>query len=238
MEKYGEIMKSKALSPVIGTLILIGVALVVAGITVSWAGLYAGQQTKAFGEKSSVSELTSQKSAAGLSIKSAQSSGRIIIANNSGGDVNISTVILDGNIISIPLTSVKAGGIAGINLNTELADGQSIGLVTSAGGSKETTLSSVSRPSTMTASFSDLLDNTAFISLPATTAVVENGAALNRHADFWANAGDANLTNSADAGVDFEYPFLALKTDGTPAIIYDDGTDIYYVDWNGSDWVT
>jgi len=236
-------MHSKSLSPIIGTLIILGIALVVAGITYTWTSTYTQEQTKAVEQQADVNTLVQAQSAIGLVLKSASTTGKLIVANNSSQPLIINQLMVDGNFISIPPVTIPAGGIASIDANILLSEGQSITLITTAGASKTMTVTGEALTQyTSTLSFSDLLNNSNYLNASRTDANITSGEARLSTIIAWLDLGDLNISKNDGNSVNAA---LALDVNGNPHIAWMDdssGTnnifDIYYRDWNGSNWVT
>jgi len=237
-------MKSKSMSPVISTLIVLGITLVVAGITYTWTSTYTQEQTKSVQEQVDVNKLVQAQSAIGLVLKSASTTGKLIISNGSSQPLTINRLMVDGNLISISPVSIPAGGIAKIDANEWLSAGQSVTLITSAGASKTITVTGeklieelIQR--TSTALFSDLLDNQDYINPARTNANITAGEARLSSSLAWLTLGDLNISNNT--GVSYSTS-LALDANGNPSIAWYDNTsgnyEVYYRDWNGTNWVT
>jgi hypothetical protein len=225
------------MSPVISTLVVLGIALVVAGITYTWTATYVPQQTKSFQEATDVNTLVQKQTAIGLTLESASTTGKLIVANNSSQSLTINQVMVDGTLKSIPPVSIPAGGVASIDANTSLAEGQSISLITTAGASKTITVTSEAITQYLsTALFSDPLNNKNYLNSGRTDANIIDGEARLKGYPAWIVLKNVAMSDPAYL---VNWPSLALDANGNPSIAwqYRDGTiETYYRDWNGSDW--
>ena len=233
-------MNSKSLSPIIGTLIILGIALVVAGITYTWTSTYTQEQTKAVEQQADVNTLVQAQSAIGLTLESTSTTGKLIVANNTAQSMTISSIIVDGTLVSISPVTISPGGIASIDANAWLSEGQTVTLITTAGASKTITVTEEALTQfTSTLSFSDPLNDSNYLNPLNTNANITSGEARLSGSLAWLALKDLNVSNNNSASVN---PSVALDSNGNPSIAWYDNTpgnnEIFYRDWNGSDWTT